>query len=121
MFELRVESSFAAAHSLRDYGGNCERLHGHNWKVEVRLAADGLNPVGLAMDFRQVKALLEEVLAALDHQYLNDLEPFRKENPSTERLAQYIFEGLAARTPAEVRLTEVTAWESPDCAATYRP
>ena len=121
MYELRVESSFAAAHSLRGYGGNCERLHGHNWKVEVRLAADRLNPVGLAVDFRQVKELLKGVLATLDHEHLNDLEPFRKENPSTERLAQYIFEGLAATLPAGVRLTEVTAWESPDCAATYRP
>ena len=121
MYELRVESGFSAAHSLRGYGGNCERLHGHNWQVEVRLSADRLDPLGLAVDFRQMKRLLEEVLAALDHRYLNELEPFRTENPSTERLAQYIYERLAAKLPATVRLTEVTAWESEDCAATYRP
>ena len=121
MYEVRVESHFSAAHALRGYGGNCERLHGHNWNVEVRLATDGLDEHGLAVDFRQAKALLEEVLGGLDHRLLNDLEPFRDENPSTERLARYIFEALSARLPGGVRLTEVTAWETAGCAATYRP
>jgi len=121
MYELRVESGFAAAHSLRGYQGNCEQLHGHNWKVEVRLAVEGLDELGLAMDFREVKKLLKEVLEGLDHTHLNELQPFRSENPSTERLASYIFQELAARLPAEVTLTEVTAWESPGSAATYRP
>ena len=121
MYEVRVESRFSAAHALREYEGNCERLHGHNWKVEIRLAAEGLNDQGLAIDFRQAKALLNEVLDGLDHRFLNDLEPFRKENPSTEVLARYIFEELTARFPGGVRLTEVTAWETPGCAATYRP
>lgn len=121
MYEVRVESRFSAAHALRGYGGNCERLHGHNWNVEVRLAAEGLDEQGLAIDFRQAKALLEEVLEGLDHRFLNELEPFRDENPSTERLARHIFEALSARLPGRVRLTEVTAWETPGCAATYRP
>ncbi len=121
MYEVRVESRFSAAHALRGYEGNCERLHGHNWRVEVRLATERLDEQGLAIDFRQAKALLEEVLEGLDHRFLNELEPFRDENPSTERLAQYILEALSARLPGGVRLTEVTAWETPGCAATYRP
>ncbi len=121
MYELRVESGFAAAHRLRGYQGDCEQLHGHNWKVEVRLSADRLDECGLALDFRELKSALREVLDTLDHKYLNELEPFRTENPSTERLAHYIFDELAARLPAQVTLTEVTAWEAPGSAASYRP
>jgi 6-pyruvoyltetrahydropterin/6-carboxytetrahydropterin synthase len=121
MYELRVQSHFSAAHALRQYGGDCEQLHGHNWAVEVRLEARELDRRGLAMDFREVKALLGEVLGALDHRFLNDLGPFRVENPSTERIAHYIYDALAPRLPAGVTLAEVTAWETPGCGATYRP
>jgi len=37
MYELHVEDHFAAAHRLRDYEGECENLHGHNWRVLVRV------------------------------------------------------------------------------------
>ena len=107
MFELTVKGEFSAAHRLRGYEGACERLHGHNWKVEIRLASEVLNDQGLAIDFRLAKALLNEVLEGLDHRFLNDLEPFLEE--------------LTARLPGGVELTEVTAWETPGCAATYRP
>lgn len=121
MYEVRVRSRFSAAHALRGYDGNCERLHGHNWTVEVCAAAEDLDECGLAVDFRTLKALLAEVLAELDHRFLNELEPFRRANPSTERVARYIFEALASRLPPGVTLVEVTAGETPDCVATYRP
>jgi len=121
MYELRVQSHFSAAHALRQYAGDCERLHGHNWTVEVRLAAGELDRRGLAMDFREVKALLGEVLETLDHRFLNEVEPFRVDNPSTERIARYIYDALAPRLPAGVTLAEVTAWETPGCGASYRP
>lgn len=121
MYEVRVKSRFSAAHALRGYGGNCERLHGHNWTVEVCVAAERLDECGLAVDFRTVKALLGEVVSELDHRFLNDLEPFSRANPSTEGIAQHIFEALASRLPPGVTLVEVTAGETPDCLATYRP
>jgi 6-pyruvoyltetrahydropterin/6-carboxytetrahydropterin synthase len=121
MYELRVQSHFSAAHALRQYSGDCEQLHGHNWTVEVRLTAPELDRLGLAMDFREAKALLGEVLGALDHRFLNDLDPFRVDNPSTERIAHYIYDALVPRLPAGVALAEVTAWETPGCGATYRP
>jgi 6-pyruvoyltetrahydropterin/6-carboxytetrahydropterin synthase len=89
--------------------------------VEVRLLASELDRQGLAMDFRDVKALLGEVLATLDHRFLNEVEPFRADNPSTERIARYIHDALASRLPSGVTLAEVTAWETPGCGASYRP
>ena len=82
MFELIVHRDFSAAHSLRGYKGNCERLHGHNWKVEIRLEAKELDALGMVMDFREVKKAANEVLSRLDHSYLNELPEFQSENPS---------------------------------------
>ena len=121
MFELVVETDFAAAHNIREYGGNCERLHGHNWKVRVELRARRLDRLGMVMDFREVKARLTEVLKLLDHQYLNEVEPFRKKNPTTENIAYFIFGRLSPALAKGVSVGKVTVWESERCAASYAP
>ena len=120
MFELTVKSTFAAAHRLRDYSGKCENLHGHNWTVEVRVLADSLNDVGLAIDFKELKARTDEVLDALDHKLLNDVEAFKEMNPSSENIARWVFGALAKRLEGSgVSLKSVSVWENPNCCATY--
>ena len=121
MFEVIVQDGFAAAHRLREYGGNCERLHGHNWRVEVRLATDRLDAIGMAVDFREVKRHLREVLAEFDHRYLNDLSSFAERNPTTEEIARAVCEALQPRLAEGVKVKAVTAWESPGCGAAYLP
>jgi len=121
MYELVVETDFAAAHNIREYGGNCERLHGHNWKVRVELQARRLDRLGMVMDFREVKARLNEVLKMLDHQYLNKTEPFRKMNPTTENISRFIGDKLAKGLPKGIAVGKVTVWESEKCAASYVP
>jgi 6-pyruvoyltetrahydropterin/6-carboxytetrahydropterin synthase len=120
-YELSITSDFSAAHNLRGYRGKCERLHGHNWRVDVRLAGDRLDDAGMLIDFTEARRLLAEVLDPFDHAYLNEVAPFDKINPSSENLARVIAEGLAARLPAGVALASVTVWESDRCSATYRP
>ncbi len=119
MYELVLKTDFAAAHNLREYHGNCERLHGHNWHIEVRLRAAKLNKLGMVMDFRDVKRVLKDVTDRLDHRYLNELEPFRKANPTTENIARFIFDGLAKALPKGVKPASVTSWESRGCGVTY--
>lgn len=120
MFELTVKSSFAAAHRLRDYSGKCENLHGHNWVVEVRVRAESLNDVGLAVDFKDLKSATDAVLDSLDHKFLNDLEAFKEMNPSSENIARWIFGSLTRRLSGlGVGLREVSVWENPNCCATY--
>ena len=126
MFEVSVEHTFAAAHALREYNGKCERLHGHNYKVQVSLEGPRLNSIGLLFDFVDVKRLLREAAERLDHYFLNEIAPFDKVNPSAENIAKYFFEeiekGLASAPPgAPVRLAWVRVWETETCAATYRP
>ncbi|KPJ61871.1 MAG: hypothetical protein AMS15_05660, partial [Planctomycetes bacterium DG_23] len=108
MYELLVEGEFAGAHNLRGYKGLCEHLHGHNWKVACALRSDELNKLGMVIDFKKVKGLLSEVLEQFDHRYLNDLEPFQEENPTTENLARHIFKPLAPRHPEGIRVFKVT-------------
>ena len=118
-YELAIQAQFAAAHRLREYDGNCERLHGHNWKVDVVLQGQVLNGLGMLLDFREAKRLIEEVLGPFDHQCLNDLEPFRDQNPTTENIARTVYEMLSARLPEGISVAKITAWESDHCGATY--
>jgi len=120
-YELFIGSQISAAHSLRQYQGKCERLHGHNWRVDLRLAGDDLGEAGMLLDFIEAKRLLAEALADLDHAYLNEVPPFDTVNPSSENLARVIAERVAGRLPEGVRVASVTTWESDGCAATYRP
>lgn len=118
-WSLTVKSSFSAAHRLREYEGNCERLHGHNWKVEVTVESQTLDPQGMALDFRVMKGALGEVLAGLDHRYLNDIPPFDGMNPSSENLARHIFGEMEKRIPAPAQVARVTVWESEDARAEF--
>jgi len=117
MFEIRVTTKFSAAHNLRNYGGKCENLHGHTWKVEVALNGNSLNDIGLMKDFRDVKRALKEVLSGFDHSYINERSPFDKINPTAENLSKHIFDELVKIFP---ELFEVSVWESEDARAIYR-
>ena len=55
MYHLKIHTYFAAAHNLINYQGDCENLHGHNWKVELEIVASQLNDIGIAIDFKQMK------------------------------------------------------------------
>ncbi len=120
MFELTVREEFSAAHQLRGYEGACEKLHGHNWKVEVTVRGERLNEIGILLDFKELRKALREVLAELDHRNLNELPAFTRENPSSENLARFIFEKLAARLASyPVKVYRVTVCETDRACASY--
>jgi 6-pyruvoyltetrahydropterin/6-carboxytetrahydropterin synthase len=120
-YELFITAEFSAAHNLRHYKGKCERLHGHNWRVDLRLAGRRLNKEGMLLDFVEAKRILAEVLDPLDHTYLNEVPPLDRLQPSSENLARVVAEAVAKRLPKGIRVASVTCWESARCAATYRP
>lgn len=123
MFEVTVEKSFAAGHYLRGYRGKCEKPHGHNYKVKVTLQGRDLDPAGLLLDFKDLKEVVRTVIERLDHQMINELEPFNTLNPSAENLARYFYQQAGTRlgmlTDGRVRVKDVTVWETEDAAATY--
>jgi 6-pyruvoyltetrahydropterin/6-carboxytetrahydropterin synthase len=120
MFVLKIVSHFASAHSLRNYPGDCARLHGHNWQVEVLVAAKTLDDNGIAIDFREIKKQTKIVSKRLDHQYLNEIKPFDKLNPTAENIAKYFFEEVGALINNQnVRVKEVSIWETLKACVTY--
>ena len=120
MYELTVTRQFAAAHQLRESRGDCEKLHGHNWKVEVSLIGEELNDTGLLTDFREVKEATDRILEEFDHSFLNELPHFRDQNPSSENIAAYIFKKLSsALNNTQIKVNKVTAWESDSARASY--
>jgi len=123
MYEISVDTTFAAAHNLRDYYGKCEDLHGHNYKVRVVVEGPELDSTGLLYDFVHLKQVIQGVIQSLDHKYLNELAPFDRLNPSAENIARHIYDETAKHlleTPNAARVSGVTIWETDTSAATYR-
>ena len=124
MYEVSVDETFAAAHNLRNYKGKCENLHGHNYKVRVTLVGKEVDATGLLYDFVHLKQVIQGVIRALDHKYLNELPPFDVQNPSAENIARYIYEQTSKQLPQAANgagVASITVWETETAAATYRP
>jgi 6-pyruvoyltetrahydropterin/6-carboxytetrahydropterin synthase len=120
MYEVTIETHFSSAHRLRQYNGECERLHGHNWNVRVSIASEELDDLGMVIDFRKLKQETRKLMDKFDHRYLNEVPPFTELNPTTENMARYIFDELSAAVNTDsARVSKVTVWESPTCYASY--
>lgn len=123
MFEVCVEHTFAAAHALRNYRGKCENLHGHNYRVQVKVSGPELDDAGMLVDFGDLKRLLRDVTDRLDHQNLNEILPFDTLNPSAENIAKYLYDEIrqGIRFANTAALDEVKVWETDIQYACYRP
>jgi len=125
MFEVSVQTEFAAAHAIL-LGGVREPVHGHNWHITATIAGPALDAEGLLCDFHLVESALLAITGRFKNQNLNDHPPFTQTlNPSAENLAFHIADelsgALAGRLPSGVSVASVRVTEAPGCAATYRP
>ena len=120
LYTIKIITDFAAAHLLRGYAGECSRLHGHNWKVEVEVVARVLDEVGMGVDFKDIKACTREVIGSMDHRNLNDLPPFDKVNPTAENLASHIYRALGEKLNDDrAQVSAVTIWETERACVKY--
>jgi len=121
MYDIFTRTHFSSGHHLRNYPGNCERPHGHNWKVEVTVRATELDELGMGIDFKNLKKAVNVIMEELDHRDLNELPAFQKKNPSSENIAAYIFDRLRESLTCErYRPYSVTVCETDNCCVTYR-
>jgi 6-pyruvoyltetrahydropterin/6-carboxytetrahydropterin synthase len=129
MFEVTVEHTFAAGHSLREYKGKCENVHGHNYRIQVTVEGEALNRIGLLVDFVDLKRAVRQISEQLDHKFINDVEPFTTLNPSAENLAKYFYDEVSrvldlqanAFNEHPVRIGQIKVWETDTSIAVYRP
>jgi len=120
MYELKVVTRFAAAHQLTMVGEKCENMHGHNWKVEVHVTGEKLDHAGVLVDFGIIKKHVAAIMSKLDHKYLNELEYFKNQQPSSENIAFFVATELQKiMNKSAAKISRVTAWESHDSSATY--
>lgn len=120
MYRLTVKTGFAAAHNLINYQGDCENLHGHNWKIDVTVTARELDQAGLAIDFKVLKRETNAVLDQLDHKYVNQHPFFASLSPSSENIARFLYHELAARlNDGNVTVEKIGVWESDNACAEY--
>lgn len=120
VYEVYVKTHFSAAHSLCGYPGDCARLHGHNWIVEVYVRCKELNDIGIGIDFRDIKRAVKDVMEGLDHFNLNDLPAFQNINPSSENIAKFLFREISKKLNSDaIRVSKVKVSETPGAGAFY--
>jgi 6-pyruvoyltetrahydropterin/6-carboxytetrahydropterin synthase len=113
--EVFKEFTFEAAHRLPNVapGHKCGRLHGHSYRVEVHVGGEVDSRTGMVVDFAELKAAFEPLRIRLDHYYLNEVPGL--DNPTSENLAQWIWDGLASALP----MTKVVVRETCTSGAVY--
>ncbi|NUN47705.1 MAG: 6-carboxytetrahydropterin synthase QueD [Candidatus Brocadiae bacterium] len=107
--DLVHEFGFESAHFLprAPEGHKCRRMHGHSFRVDVRVSGEVDPALGWLIDFADLRAAVEPIRERLDHRVLNEIEGL--ENPTSELLARWIWERLKPACPL---LTAVTVRET---------
>ena len=115
--EIFKEVTFEAAHRRPNApaGHKCARLHGHSFRVEIRVRGAVERHAGWVMDFAEITRAFQPVHDQLDHYCLNDVEGL--ENPTSEHLARWIWRRLEPRLAG---LAEVTVRETCTAGCVYR-
>ena len=120
MFKLIVKKEFSSAHILHGHPGDCKRMHGHNWLVEAEVQGININEIGMVIDFKDIKNNLKTIISKLDHQFLNDLEPFINDNPTAENISKYIYKELSNNINTDnIKVSKIKLWETNNSAVTY--
>lgn len=120
MLDIFIDTHFSGGHHLRNYPGNCEKPHGHNWKVRVTVRATELDKLGMGIDFKTLKKHVNTVVDELDHCDLNDLPAFKEKNPSSEHISMYLFTELSKMLKTDrYQLYSITVRETDTSGVTY--
>lgn len=112
MYKLSALLSFSSAHYLNEYNGNCARLHGHNWKIQIEVSSFEINDIGMALDFKDLSKLAWQVIGKFDHQVINDVKPFDTINPTAENIARYFYQEISKILPPHVKMEKIGLWET---------
>lgn len=121
MYTLTTMVEFSSAHTLVGHSGPCKKMHGHNWRVEVEITGEKLDKIGMVVDFKEIRKATNLVVGELDHEFLNNLEPFSEDNPTAENIARYIFTKLSEEfSNKNVKVNSIKLWETDKSAVSYK-
>lgn len=120
MYEVKVETTFHAAHSICTPDGKPEPVHWHLWRIAAHYCGSELDEHGVLVDFVEVQQQLNKITALLEGRLLNDAPFLNGQSPSTENLARRLFDALNELDWQRAQLAGVTVHEAPGCTASYR-
>ncbi len=119
MFVITKEVEFSAAHFIPRHPGPCKKTHGHNYKVRVFVEAKKLNELQMVMDFSDLNKIIKEAVEPLDHSFLNEIEEFKNDIPTAERIAFLLFKKILKKLPKNLKLQKVEVFENETSSAIY--
>lgn len=121
-FELNKDMNFSSAHFIpNEKAGKCSFTHGHTYFVNLTIVGNSLDEMGMLVNFSDLKKIVH---GKYDHQLLNDFPEFENKAPSTEVVAQTIYElveGYLATLVNQPRCIQVLVRETPTSYVIYRP
>ncbi|UXV32834.1 6-carboxytetrahydropterin synthase QueD [Mammaliicoccus sciuri] len=121
-FELNKDFNFSSAYYIpHEEAGKCMNVHGHTYFVNLTIAGDELDKMGFLVNFSELKLLIHK---RYDHQLLNDFEEFKDHSPSTEQVAQTIYNIVQAsldKPDNQPKCVQVFVRETPTSYVVYRP
>ena len=138
MYYLTAEASFDGAHFLSGYEGKCSNLHGHRWRVILKIKSDELKPDGqqrgMVVDFGDVKVALKEETDFFDHTFIYEKDTLKPATvaalneegflmrivdfrPTAENLSKFFYDRFTEKYGFDV--AEVTVYETPNNMASY--
>ena len=125
-YAISVDKTFPARHAVKLQNRPLEPMHEHLWHVKVTVGRASLDDWGIVMDFEKLADLLEQIIAPLRGQCINDIAPFagpsrRFPSPTAECVAEWIADALIGRLPENVSLWTVQVRETEGCTAIFRP
>ena len=119
MFTISVETHFLASHQLVLPDGSKEPLHRHNWVVTADVSSATVNSMGLVMDFRRLRKIVDKTVSDFVDKTLDEFDYFRRNGSSAEMVAKYIYEKVGPKLPKGVTLSCIGVTEEPGCTAKF--
>ena len=90
MFILKSEIGMDIAHYLAGYDGECKNIHGHRYRLIVKVSAKELQHTGqlrgMVDDFGNIKRALQKISDEFDHKLLLE------DNAQGRRIAEFFKE-----------------------------
>ncbi len=112
IYELELDMDFDSAHYLPEYKGKCANMHGHCWRVVIKMSTTCLDHQSMVMDFKEIK----DEVNKLDHQMLNNFIPM----PTAENIAAYLFDKISGRIESNAFLNSIQVFESKGASITVK-
>lgn len=113
MYTLNSQHRIYASHYLKDQGGRCEKLHGHQYEIILEIKQNELDYKNMIIDTYEVEKIFNDFIG-VDHLHLNEF--MNEDNPTMEFMAKYFYDNLKKQIP---NLNSVTVYETPEGSVKY--